>query len=142
MTHPSWPDELPQRVLVDGFSRGLDDARSFTEMDAGLDKQRARGIAAEPIACQMEIDGGQFARFQRFWREEIGKGVLPFLIRDQNFDGLPIFDEDGNAILDESGNQILGTYYWLATFGKETPSITGQGGSWYKLAFTLLVQPP
>lgn len=142
MTYPSWPAELPDMVTVDGYSRGMDDARDFTEMDAGLDKANVRGIAAEPVACQMQIDPDQFARFKRFWTEEIGKGVLPFLIRDQNLDGLLIADQDGTLILDQDGNQIIGTFKWLVTFGKETPQITALSPYLYNIAFTLLVQPP
>lgn len=141
MTYPNWPAELPQRVMVDGFSQSIDDTRAFTEMDAGPPKVRSRGIQVESISCQMIIDAGQFARFKRFWKEEVGKGVLPFLIPDQVLDGLPVLDQDGLPVLNDAGDPVLGTYNWLATFGREAPQISSRSRTWFALSFTLLVQP-
>lgn len=138
-----WPLRLPQAVLADGYSRDIDDARLFTQMDAGIDKSRVRGVVGEEIACQIEIHVSLFATFRRFWTETIGKGVLPFRIRDQDFDGLPLADQDGTLLLDQDGNVLLGAYSWLVIFGKTRPrKTTVQGDNFLRrISFTLLVLP-
>lgn len=136
MTVPLWPSDLPSCMMVDSFARGIDDARMFTEMDAGPDKSRVRGVKAEAAEGEIIITTDQYARFRRFWKEEIGNGVLPFLTKDQTFNGVVIDDLD-----DEDGVETTGTYYWLVVFGRETPRLTRFSQKRYRLSYTLLILP-
>lgn len=138
-----WPDDLPQRVVTDGYTRGVADSRVFTSMDSGLDKSRSRGIAAEPVACQLYLARSQYARWLRFWKEDTGGGILPFLIPDQNFDGIDIATSDELTITTEEDVVVVGVYNWLVIFGKETPQVrvVPNSATLYNLSFTLLKLP-
>lgn len=141
MAIPVWPSELPQRFLVDGYSEKLRDGRILTKTSAGPGKARRRFSAAVlPVTATMRLDFAAKARLERFWYEDTGGGVLPFILPDQTHDGLPIPDAAGNPVVDGSGNPILVTAKWLAMFGQDGVSIAPSGVQ-FTASFTLNIQP-
>ena len=79
-----WPSNLPNIVLVDGFTVGQADGRLQSEPDSGPPKVRLLTSARPtPVAAQLHLDGPTHSgRFDRFWAETLKRGALPFLIRD------------------------------------------------------------
>lgn len=141
MTVPSWPTELPQRVLRDGYSEKLRDGRMFSRTQSGPGKVRRRySSAVLPVAAAIIVTYAQKARLERFWTEETAYGSLPFIMPDQTHDGLPLLDGGGLPILDGGGLPILVTANWLARFAQEAPQITPWGLQ-FMAAFQLEVLP-
>ena len=76
---PSWPAGLPERPLVDGFSREAASNVQRTQMDVGLAKQRRRSTSgARPLKCTILVTDAQYATFQTFFDTTLGSGAIPF----------------------------------------------------------------
>ncbi|MBK5958120.1 hypothetical protein CCR97_08305 [Rhodoplanes elegans] len=137
-----WPGELPEYVLVDGFSLTQPDGRLRTPTDTGPGKTRLKNSAAmTPVAAQVYLKGpNDMARFRRFWAEDLAGGVLPFVVRDPRHDGALLGDEDGLVLADEDGAPIEVSAYWLAEFDA-APAESQVAGYFSRLSFTLLVFP-
>ncbi len=141
MAVPSWPGELPQRVLVDGYSEKQRDGRLFSRTQSGPGKVRRRySSAVLQVSASLVVTYAQKSRFERFWEEETAGGSLPFIMPDQTHDGLALLDEEGNPILTGAGVPILITANWLARFGQEAPQITPWGLQ-FMASFQLEVLP-
>ncbi len=137
-----WPPELPQHVQRPGFDWTLPDGRQSIEPEAGPMLGRLAFSATEtPIAASIDVTLRQVARFLRFWNEETGGGVRPFLLRDQIWDGLPVLTSSGTILLDSSGAPVLTRRFWLCVFGRQPPKPDPLGGPNYRIAFTLRVLP-
>jgi hypothetical protein len=139
---PVWPSALPQRVLRSGYSEQSQDGRLFTRTSAGPPKTRrrySRVLQTVPAAIIIDYDGK--ARLERFVREEIVQGSLPFIFPDQSHDGVPFGDELVADLLDESGAVLIDTAKWLVMFAQnELPRYEPFGLAW-KASFTLSVMP-
>lgn len=141
MTVPVWPQTLPQRFLVSGYSEKLRDGRIMTRTSAGPGKMRRRfSSAVMPVTASILLNYAEKQRFEQFWYEDTEGGVLAFLLPDQTHDNVSLLDETGDPVLDTEGNPILVTAQWLAVFGQEAPTITPYGLQ-FTAAFTLNVLP-
>lgn len=142
MTVPVWPiDELPSYILVDGFGRTQPDGRLRSQTDTGPGKMRlVNSAAVAPATIEVYLDPNQTARFRRFWAEDTGGGVLPFLIRDPQFDGLLLADEDGVLLTDENDVVLAMDAWWLVQFDG-APRETQVAGMLSKLQCGLLILP-
>lgn len=141
MAIPVWPESLPQRFLVDGYSEKLRDGRLMTKTSYGPGKTRRRfSSAVLPVAAAMLLDYDAKARFELFWEEDTQGGILPFTIPDQTHDGIPLLDGSGNPVLDGSGELLLVTATWLAMFGQDAPTITPWGLQ-FSASFVINVMP-
>ncbi|GJD73340.1 hypothetical protein [Methylobacterium goesingense] len=140
---PTWPADLPQRVLADSFSETLADGRLRTSTETGMGKSRLRfSSAPKPLAVAFKVDPDQKARLERFWIEEIARGALPFLIQDQTKDGLAMLTDDGLQLLDDAGQPLLISAWWLVMIGEGPPVFTTRNrGMTYTAAFPLMVMP-
>lgn len=140
---PFWPAELPQRVLADNYSESLGDGRLRTPMEAGPPKIRRRfTLAARPVSAAFKVSPDGKARIERFFREEVGGGALPFLMPDQTHDGLALTTETGLHLLDDQGRPLINTALWLVTFGDSVPVFqTRNRGVSFIASFPLLVLP-
>ena len=141
-----WPQDLPQRVLADGYQEGVRDGRLVQAMDKGPPKMRRRTSAAvKPVQAAMVVDFNGRARFERFWNDDTAGGVLPFYVRDQALDSLALgVSADGEAagpLLTAHGAPVLIAASWLCQFAEEPPSVTAMDGIWFRISFGLLVLP-
>ncbi|PJI56004.1 hypothetical protein CTI14_00275 [Methylobacterium radiotolerans] len=142
MTFPTWPADLPQKLITDGYSYSFADGRLKTAMDAGPPKMRRRFSAAvKAVAGQFYGGVDDVVRLERFWNEETAGGTLPFLIPDQNLDGIGLQTEAGVQILDQSGQSLLNTGTWLVMFGDTPPSGQVVSGTIYKATLSLTILP-
>lgn len=144
MTVPVWPAApFPQQLDIQGFSKGLRDGRLSSQTDAGPGIVRRRfSSAVSLVSCQTPpIDQAEVARFERFWTEETGGGVLTFLMPDQLNDGTELLDEDLNEITTQADSTILVALWWRARFGDEAPAVTPIDGEWFRIAFGLKLMP-
>lgn len=142
MTVPFWPADLPQRVLVDGYSEGVGDGRIMQPMDAGPPKMRRRTSAAmRPVRARLWLGFDQKARLNRFWTEGVAGGSLPFWFPDQTMDGLALLTADGAPLLTESGAPLVITSWWLVMFGQDGIAFDAQSGVLFGAAFSLDILP-
>jgi hypothetical protein len=141
MTIPAWPTALPQSVITDGYSERMRDGRAFAQTSSGVGKGRRRySSAVMPVSCAAVMTYAQKSRFETFWAEDTGGGVLPFTIRDQSHDGHPLLDENGDPVLDEDDEPIIISATWLVRFGRDPPQIAPWGLNWM-VSFQLDVLP-
>lgn len=137
-----WPDDLPQRFQRDGFSQGFGDGRLRTSMETGPQKTRRRfSSVTRPLQVTMDERADAFARLHRFYDDDTKGGSLPFLIRDQMQDGLPLGTEDGAILQDETGADLLFESWLLVMFGDAPPTPQDRGGGWYRSTFPLVIMP-
>jgi hypothetical protein len=142
MTIPVWPDDLPQQVLVNGFNASARGNRLVTAMDSGPPKQRRRGPLLRPVQASIFVDQDGRSRFDRFFDEEVINGTQPFLIPDQNHDGLDLFSDTlGEQLQDENGNPLLIESWWLVQFGQNQPALSASSAFLYTIQFDLIVLP-
>jgi len=73
------------------------------------------------MTCSITLDRQGLARFRRFYQEETKNGSLPFVMRDQEFDGCYL-----SGLLTESGKRIVVVANRLVMFA-EAPSETSFG---------------
>lgn len=142
MTTPTWPSELPCAVMDASLSPTMADGRLRASTDTGPGKVRLLNSAAvTPASAAIVCDANQLARFNRFWTEDVGRGVLPFLIRDQELDALPLLDEDGTELTDESDETLLNSAWWLVQFGTPPSRPTLVSRQLFRVNFELLILP-
>lgn len=141
MAYPTWPANLPQRVVVDGYSETFRDGRLFSRTSGGPPKVRRRFSSSPmPVSATLALDYDQKAMLERFWEEDTSGGALPFYIPDQSHDGIQLLDESGDPILTGGDSPLLITAKWLALFGEEAPKVTPWGLQ-FMASFTLMVMP-
>jgi hypothetical protein len=103
MAIPVWPADMPQCVQAPDFEGRYPDARLKTQMDRGPAKYRL-GTSAAPIPVHGVIPCtlDQLACGDRFWREALQGGTLPFIFLGQALNNTPPCDESGDPLTDES----------------------------------------
>ena len=143
MALPTWPAELPQRVLRDGYSEGLRDGRLTTDMETGPYKSSLRYSAAvAPIQFTLDITEDAKERLRRFYEEDTARGSRPFLLPDQSRDGRALLAEPGLQLLDDQGRPLLITAWWLCLMPKgAVPSFVNLGGPWWRASLQISVMP-
>ena len=142
MTIAIWPDDLPQQVLVNGFNESARGNRLVTAPEVGPAKQRRRGPLVRPVQASIFVNQDERSRFDRFFDEEVIGGTQPFLIPDQNTDGLDLFsDTFGQQLQDENGVPLLIESWWLVQFGQNQPAISASSAFLYTIQFDLIILP-
>lgn len=138
---PTWPTELPRRVLQEGFNKGFGDGRLSTKMESGLPKTRRRFSAVgKPVQAAINLSTDQSARLERFYDEDTAGGALPFLMRDQLGSGLALL-ANGLALTDAAGRPLVTESWWLVMFGEAPPSVRPLSGDLYRAEFLLTILP-
>ena len=75
----TWPENLPDYMLRDGFEERPPDVQVRTEMEEGPAKVRRWGIAdVRIIQGSMEMDADQLDAFDSFYNSTLQGGVLRF----------------------------------------------------------------
>jgi hypothetical protein len=141
MTIPVWPSDLPQRVLANGFQSTVRGNRLTTAMDTGPGKQRKRGALVRPVSCSIIVTADQRAQFDVFYEEDCAGGTIPFLIPDQQTDGLQANSDSGAIWETESGAPVILESWWFCQFGATQPATTLMDGITYTIQFDLVVLP-
>lgn len=117
----TWPGTLPQRLLVDGYSRGSADGRLVSQMDAGPPQIRRRTTAAvRPLRGSMILTLAQQVILDTFVQDTLLGGSLPFKFPKQPWDGVT---------------------YVRVMFGQELPSDSNMGGDNWPVTLDLLILP-
>lgn len=76
---PTWPADLPQKPLIDGYSESPQSQVLRSSMDAGPPKTRRRFTAAtRAIPVNFTLSNAQLATFESFFEADIQGGSLPF----------------------------------------------------------------
>jgi len=76
---PTWPAELPQRLLRDGFNRSGADNRVEFEPELGTGMARRRGTSAPmPVTGAISVSKSQSDDFWAFYRDDLKSGSIPF----------------------------------------------------------------
>lgn len=76
---PSWPSQLPQRPIADGYNESLQSQVIRTQMDAGPAKSRRRfTAAARMVTARYVLTTSQVAAFEAWFVSDIGAGALAF----------------------------------------------------------------
>ncbi|MGE0290280.1 MAG: hypothetical protein AB7P16_28695 [Bradyrhizobium sp.] len=145
MTLAMWPPApFPQRVLREPFSLGFGEPRMIQEMDDGSLQTRPKNSKSiRPVTGGLDLSVIQVAEFERFVMEDTDRGVRPFLIPGQIFDGVGLLDEDGELVLNDEGEQLLVSAWWLCMFAKGgLPMLTKpHRGLYYQFTFQLVILP-
>lgn len=139
-----WPTELPNFVQSSGFSSGPRDNRLVTTMEKGPPKVRNRGRGVKPISYTIIVNGDGLARFEQFWEEEIGYGVLPFWKTNPVVDGVPLWDESGNPIdplTTEDDEELTVSSWLLLQMAQEAPSYSAYGGWNFNITIQVIALP-
>lgn len=137
----TWPADLPQRVLVEGFSITFANGSVAQRMDSGYSKTRRRGRGPKQVTAMQDGNVNFVTRFERWWEEGTNFGTYSFWFPDAINNGTPLTDEDGVPITDESGHPITVVASWLAKFVGEPSKPVLVGPTWFKIGFVLDIFP-
>lgn len=75
----TWPTELPQQLLIDGYDERPLKFKVRTEMDAAIAKQRPRfSTGAQQFAGRMIMTDAQYTKFKDFYNNTLMMGNLEF----------------------------------------------------------------
>lgn len=79
MSVPEWDTDLPQELLLDGYSESLPDVTIKSDMDAGPAKVRRRFTAGvTPVSGFILVTSTQLATFITFYNSTLLGGSLRF----------------------------------------------------------------
>jgi hypothetical protein len=86
---PTWPADLPDHLLVEGYGESPPDTSIRTTMEAGVAKVRRRfTYAARPIAGALSLTRAQVESLDVFYRTDTQSGALRFSWRHPRFANL------------------------------------------------------
>lgn len=75
----TWPEELPQAFLADGFDEGEADNTLRDPFDTGPAALRARSTAnVRPLAGRMAMSSAEWDALKAFYRDTTVRGTLAF----------------------------------------------------------------
>ena len=78
MSYPTWPSDLPQKPIQDGYQEGLADNTIRSKPDVGYAKVRRRSTAVnDPIKMQIVCTQAQWSSVKYFYRTTLAAS-LPF----------------------------------------------------------------
>ena len=76
---PSWPSDLPQKPLVQGFSETAPTLAVRSPMDVGPAKVRRRATAGvTQLKCAFRLSAAQRASLLTFWETPLAGGALSY----------------------------------------------------------------
>lgn len=142
MTIPSYPWELPPPLRAD-YAEQAGDGRSMFRPDAGPSMPSLRfASATDTIPFSTQLERWQLGVFEKFWKEPLKKGSVPFTIPAPLTDGFAMLDEDLNTLLDENDQPLLYTETMLVLFAEQgMPSFAQVDVEAYSASFRLMRLP-
>jgi hypothetical protein len=76
---PSWPETLPQYVLVQGYGEQPPETAVWSRMEAGPDASRRRFTAGEtPVTAAIAVTAAQKTILESFFKDDLKGGALAF----------------------------------------------------------------
>lgn len=83
MTSITWPDSLPQVLILDGLGAQNQNSVVRTEMDAGPAKQRRRyTVSQKDFSGSIVVTESQREILEDWYDSVIGGGALRFVMKD------------------------------------------------------------
>ena len=141
MTIAIWKDEFgwPDK---EGWGLGSEGA-SQTPTDEGLPRTRLRqSLNGQPTRWQTVVTANGKAAWERWWRESVSYGALPFLMRDPTRHGWPMLTPAGEPVLTPDGRPILLSCWRLMMFVRPLPELRVWGKSnKYLLPVSAIIMP-
>lgn len=137
-----WPQDLPQRVLAEGYQESLGEGRLSTPMDVGPPKSRRRfSHVPDPVTASFRCTLDQKERLKRFWRDDLAGGSRLFILPDPSLNGVPLLTDEGEPLLDNEGTPLL-IESWLIVMGEAAPSFRPiQRGMRWVASLPLVIMP-
>jgi len=79
----TWPETLPQKLLVDGYSQAAANTLMRSNMETGPAKQRRRfSSGVEPVSGKLILDYTEFDTLKEFYDTTLIGGSLRFIWKD------------------------------------------------------------
>lgn len=79
MPNPSWPVQLPDYVLQEGFAERLADTTIENQTEGGVTKTRQRFTAkVRVLSLSVKMTYAQAATFETFYEDTCAGGAIPF----------------------------------------------------------------
>jgi hypothetical protein len=139
MSKPIWPYG---DILLEGYGREAAENRRFSQMERGAPKIRVSSRAGlETIRAAVWMRRFEVASFERWHRDVLKDGGLPFLIRDQRRDGYPLLRHDGTPLLNFNGKPLISTAWWLVYLGEGNWRETQVTDDGCRIEMTLMRMP-
>nr|WP_298102226.1 hypothetical protein [uncultured Shinella sp.] len=131
MTVPTWPTELP-RPERSTWGAQQQDPRKQRRSETGPPGWSGRfSSAAKTVSLSIDISRDEKATFEKFHRETVRMGTLPFWMPDPTTHGWGLFTSSGSPLLisggPNHGKPILVAARWLCSFGGQMPRETIRG---------------
>ena len=115
----TWPDTLPQYLLLDGNREAMGDGRLRTQTDTGPGKVRRRSSAvSKPLSGNMIMTEAQLETLLTFVSTDLVGGSLPFTMPTSR-----------------------GSDTWLVRFADALPAYVHLGGGNWSVALALEILP-
>lgn len=126
------------------FSMQLPNNARVTSPDEGPPRVRMRRtLSSADVRWTLWMDADIKARFERWWRDDVRFGAMPFLAPDWTRDGWPLLDPSSVPLLDPSGTPILVAcwrYYMASPTSRPEFRLVGDSVV-FALTFPVMVMP-
>lgn len=134
----AYPTDLPCPLLA--RARPVADGRIKTAPQRGRTFSRGGGLevgAAGQFDCR--YTRGQLLRFINFFNVTTLMGSLPWTIKDPDFHGAVVSNEDGSLPEMTGGLLVTLDWYWTVQFGDQTPIPQRVGLASYRVTLPIYV---
>lgn len=136
----SWPEELP-RPDRNGWQRTAGEGRRRSQRDGGPPKVARRySLVPDLVSMTIDVTRSEKARFDRFYRDELRRGTLPFLMPDPTTSGWQLLTGDEVPLVTDAGVPLLLEETWVCLFGENLPTETVYGVR-FRISFDIAVMP-
>lgn len=122
MAFKSWVSSLPQESLLQGYADGIADGRIESQSTSGIGKRRVFWEGLRRFHVSFNLTQSQWTTLISFWRDDLRRGIDPFIIKDHTQSGYITID---GVIVTISGDPVYSTVHALVQFPKDgAPRIT------------------
>lgn len=143
MTLATWLPAFGRPNRAD-LSEQLPGGAQTTSPDEGPPRTRLRlSLTGAEARWSIVMAPDTKARFERWWREDLKRGALPFLAPDWARDGWPLLTPDGTPLLTPDGTPLLVSAWRIHMASAATRPewrVLGRSTSW-TLSLTVIVMP-
>jgi len=140
---PVLPAEL-RYPLEQGYQFARGEGRRMPTPDAGPPiAGPRRTLVADRVQLTLQLSRAERAIFDRFYLDDLKRGIWPFAMPDPETDGWPMLDENFGLMLDDEGEPILLDEIWVAMIGTPPVSsaVPNSSGTYSRVSFDLWIMP-